>query len=217
MPSPPSLSTWTVIVPVKQITLAKTRLSGIDGETRRALAVAFARDTVAAAGASSMVDHVIVVSNDDVAADIADDIAELIPDEPDSGLNPALVYAAAHVRARRPGAAVAAISSDLPAVRGDDLTRAFQRGPAAPWFVPDANGDGTTLLAAPGGQPWMPAFGAASRRAHLDAGVAEVDLTGLERLRRDVDTAADLDDARRLGVGPSTAAVLADLEARRLA
>jgi 2-phospho-L-lactate guanylyltransferase len=217
MPSPPSLSTWTVIVPVKQITLAKTRLIGIDGETRRALAIAFARDTVAAAASSSMVDHVIVVSNDDAAADIADDIAELIRDEPDSGLNPALVHAAAHVRARRPGAAVAAMSSDLPAVRGDDLTRAFQRGPAEPWFVPDANGDGTTLLAAPRGHRWMPAFGASSRRAHLDAGVAEVDSTGLERLRRDVDTAADLDDARRLGVGPSTAAVLADLEARRLA
>jgi 2-phospho-L-lactate guanylyltransferase len=208
---------WTVIVPVKQITLAKTRLSGIDDTTRRALAIAFARDTVAAAAASSMVDQVVVVSNDDVAADIADGIAELIPDEPDAGLNPALVYAAAHVRTRRPEAPVAAMSSDLPAVRGDDITRAFRRGTPTPWFVPDMDGIGTTLLAAPHGQLWMPVFGAASRRAHLAAGVAEIDTSGLERLRRDVDTAADLVAALRLGVGPSTAAVVAGLETRRLA
>jgi len=217
MPSQPSLSMWTVIVPVKQITLAKTRLSGMDGKTRRALAIAFARDTVAAAAASSMVDRVVVVSNDDVAADIAGGVAELIPDEPDAGLNPALVYAASCVRARRPEAPVAAMSSDLPAVRGDDITRALRRGPSTPWFVPDMDGIGTTFLAAPHGQLWTPVFGAGSRRAHLAAGVAEIDTSGLERLRRDVDTAADLVAALRLGVGPSTAAVVAGLETRRLA
>ena len=217
MPSQPSLSVWTVIVPVKQITLAKTRLSGIDDSTRRALAIAFARDAVAAAAASSLVDHVVVVSNDEVAADIADGLAELIPDEPNAGLNPALVYAVEHVRARRPEAAVAAMSSDLPAVRGTDLDLAFRRGPSTPWFVPDIDVIGTTLLAAPRGQLWAPSFGGASRRAHLDAGFAEIDTSGLERLRRDVDTAADLVDACRLGVGPSTAAVVARLETRRLA
>jgi 2-phospho-L-lactate/phosphoenolpyruvate guanylyltransferase len=215
--SPPRLSIWTVIVPVKQITLAKTRLGGVDADTRRALAVAFARDTVAAAAASLMVGQVIVVSNDDVAAEITGDIAELVPDEPDAGLNQALAHAARHVRERRPDAAVAAISSDLPALRGDDLTRAFRRGLATPWFVPDADGFGTTMLAAPEGQEWTPAFGAGSRRAHLAAGVAEIDVANLERLRRDVDTAGDLADARRLGVGPSTSAVLATLERKRLA
>jgi 2-phospho-L-lactate guanylyltransferase len=164
-----------------------------------------------------MVGLVVVVSNDPVARDIADDIAELIPDTPDAGLNPALAYAATRIRDLRPGAAVAAVSSDLPALRGDDLTRAFERGPAASWLVPDAEGVGTTLLAAPGGAPWLPSFGVESRRAHHAAGVVEIDATGLERLRRDVDTAADLAAARRLGVGEATAAVLASLERRRLA
>lgn len=217
MPSAPSLSLWTVIVPVKQIMLAKTRLSGIDDDTRRALAVAFARDTVAAVASSQLVGHVVVVSNDQIAGDIAGDIAELVPDAPDAGLNPALVYAAKRVRDSRPGAAVAAVSSDLPTLRGDDLTRAFRRGPAASWLVPDADGLGTTLLAAPEGAPWLPSFGVESRRAHRAAGVVEIDVTGLERLRRDVDTAADLAAARRLGVGEATAAVLASLDGRRLA
>jgi 2-phospho-L-lactate guanylyltransferase len=217
MPSSPRLRTWTVIVPVKQITLAKTRLSGVDASTREALAVAFASDTVAAAAASSIVDDVIVVSNDDIASHIAGDIAELVADVPDAGLNPALEYAASYVRARSPDASVAAISSDLPALRADDLTRALRRGPSVPWFVPDADGVGTTMLAAPQAQRWEPLFGPDSRRAHLDAGVVEIDVDDLDRLRRDVDTVADLAAARLLGVGPSTRAVLARLAPGRLA
>jgi 2-phospho-L-lactate guanylyltransferase len=217
MPSSPRLSKWTVVVPVKQITLAKTRLSGIDAGTRQALAVAFASDTLAAAAASSMVDAVIVVSNDDIASHIAGDIAELVADVPDAGLNPALEYAVSYVRARNPDASVAAISSDLPALRADDITRALRRGPSVPWFVPDAAGVGTTMLAAPEAQRWEPLFGPGSRRAHLDAGVVEIDIDGLDRLRRDVDTAADLAAAQLLGVGPSTTAVLARLAPRRLA
>jgi 2-phospho-L-lactate/phosphoenolpyruvate guanylyltransferase len=217
MPSSPRLSKWTVIVPVKQITLAKTRLSGVDADTRHALAVAFARDTVGAAAASSMVEDVIVVSNDDIASQIAGDVATLIADVPDAGLNPALRYAVSHVRAGKPDASVAAISSDLPALRGDDLTRALRRGPSVPWFVHDADGVGTTMLAAPHGQRWKPLFGPDSRRAHLDAGVVEIDVDGLDRLRRDVDTAADLAAAQLLGVGPATRAVLARLAPRRLA
>jgi 2-phospho-L-lactate/phosphoenolpyruvate guanylyltransferase len=218
MHSPQRRPMWTLIVPVKQITLAKSRLSGIDDDTRRALAIAFARDTVAAAAASSMVVQMVVVSNDPVAADIAADVARLIPDVPDAGLNPALEYAVRQVRAERASAAVVAVSSDLPALRGDDLDIALARGPATtPWFVPDAQGVGTTLLAAPTRMPWSPSFGPESRRAHREAGFAEIDLAGLERLRRDVDTASDLADARRLGVGPATAAVLAGLEPSPLA
>jgi 2-phospho-L-lactate guanylyltransferase len=112
---------------------------------------------------------------------------------------------------------VAAISSDLPALRPDDVTRALRRGPSRPWFVADAAGAGTTMLASPEGHDWAPAFGAGSRRAHLDAGVVEINGVGLDRLRRDVDTAADLAAARRLGVGQSTSAVLATMERRRLA
>jgi 2-phospho-L-lactate guanylyltransferase len=217
MTSPPSLPMWTVIVPVKQIMLAKTRLGGIDDATRRALAVAFARDTVAAAARSSRVGQVVVVSNDDAAAEIAADVAELVPDVPDAGLNAALLYAVEQVRDRRPRASVAAISSDLPALRGADLTRAIRLAPATPWFVADADGIGTTMLAAPGGERWAPAFGYGSRLAHLEAGIAPLDVGGLDRLRRDVDTQADLTAARRLGVGPATSAVLAAWEARRLA
>jgi 2-phospho-L-lactate guanylyltransferase len=213
-PSPRSRSIWTLIVPVKQITLAKSRLTGVDDDTRQALAVAFARDTVAAAVAASAVAEVVVVSNDRHALEIARGHARLVPDSPDAGLNPALEHAARTVRARNPRAAVAAMSSDLPALRADDLDRALGSGPEdVGWFVPDADGNGTTLIAAPDGVPWRSAFGPGSRRAHLDAGFAEIvrgrDGRGLDRLRRDVDTRRDLDEAVGLGVGAWTADVLA--------
>jgi 2-phospho-L-lactate guanylyltransferase len=216
MPSPQRPTMWTVIVPVKQTTSAKTRLSGMDADTRRALAIAFAHDTVAAAIASSVVEEVVVVSNDDAAAGIAAAGARVIPDAPSAGLNPALVYAASVVRDRRPSAAIAAISSDLPALRGDDLSQAFAEGPQTSWFVSDAQRVGTTMLAAPAGQAWTPRFGPRSREEHRRLGLVEIGGEGLERLRRDVDTELDLWDAQRLGVGSATRAILATLE-RRLA
>jgi 2-phospho-L-lactate guanylyltransferase len=218
MPSSPDPGPWTVIVPVKQITFAKSRLTGMDEAARRALAIAFARDTVTAAVASPMVGKVVVVSNDKAAADIAAIGATLLPDIPDAGLNPALEYAAARIRSERAGAPVAAISSDLPALRGQDLTHALALGPdASPWFVADAQGVGTTMLASPADCAWTPRFGAQSRAAHRALGIVEVDALDIERLRRDVDTVDDLSVAQRLGVGPNTEGVLADLQTRRLA
>ncbi|PWR10558.1 2-phospho-L-lactate guanylyltransferase, partial [Micromonospora acroterricola] len=74
--------------------------------------------------------------------------------------------------------------------------------------VPDAPGGGTVLLAAPPGVPLDPRFGVGSAAAHAASGA--LPLTGdWPSLRRDVDTAADLTAAARLGLGPRTAALLA--------
>lgn len=205
----PSTMRWHVIIPVKLIAVAKSRLSPLGTDLRQRLAVAFALDVVAAARACPAVARVVVVSNDPVAPRFAALGADVVPDVPDAGLNPALVHAARRVRAGVPDAAIAALSSDLASLDPDTLTRAFGVGPKDHgWFVADAHGVGTTLLAAPGGIAWKPHFGHHSRAWHRADGLTEVDAPGLERLRRDVDTEVDLWDARRLGVGPSTAAVL---------
>jgi 2-phospho-L-lactate guanylyltransferase len=187
----------------------------MDADMRRLLAIAFARDTVAAALASAVVREVVVVSNDADAGGIAALGAALVPDVPDAGLNPALRYAAKLVRSARPGAPLAAISSDLPALRGEDLTRALSSAPGdVPSFVADAQGVGTTMLASPEGREWKPRFGSRSRIAHRGLGFVELEDDGIERLRRDVDTADDLRAARRLGVGEFTAAALARSQRR---
>jgi 2-phospho-L-lactate guanylyltransferase len=55
--------------------------------------------------------------------------------------------------------------------------------------------------------PFGPAFGRRSRAQHVHDGAAELSLD-VPRARRDVDTAVDLWDACRLGVGPETARLL---------
>jgi 2-phospho-L-lactate guanylyltransferase len=210
MPTRPSDSLgWTIIVPVKQTMYAKTRLTGFDPATRKALAVSFALDTVAAALDCSLVTAVVVVTNDDTKDRFVELGASVVPDQPDAGLNPALVYAAQRVRQECPEASLAAISSDLPAVRSADLARAITAAHELGWFVADANGVGTTMVAAGSTAPWQPQFGRHSRAAHRAAGLEEIELSGLERLRRDVDTPVDLWDATRLGLGPYTQQVLA--------
>ena len=204
---------WSVVIPVKVLARAKSRLTGLAGPRRAELALALAADTVAAAVSCPEVAAVIVVSDDQAAAaELAGLGAMIVPDEPDDGLNPALVHGAAVASSLRPAAGTGALAADLPALRPAELGRALRA--AAHWpqaFVPDAAGSGTTLYTARPGALFQPRFGASSRQRHLSAGVAELRLDGIAGLRRDVDTAADLDSAAGLGLGPRTAAIAPQL------
>ncbi len=75
------------------------------------------------------------------------------------------------------------------------------------WFVADAAGTGTTLLAAGPGVELEPHFGAGSALRHEESGAMPV-RAELASLRRDVDTEEDLAAARELGVGEHTARAL---------
>jgi 2-phospho-L-lactate guanylyltransferase len=205
--------TWSLVIPVKVLARAKSRLTELAGPRRPELALALAADTVAAATSCQEVATVIVVSDDPTAeAELTGLGALVIPDEPDDGLNPALVHGAAAASALHPGGGTAALAADLPALRPAELGRALRA--AAHWpeaFVPDAAGSGTTLYTAMPGSRFQPRFGPRSRLAHLSAGAAELDITGIASLRRDVDTAGDLDSAAQLGLGPHTAPLAARL------
>jgi 2-phospho-L-lactate guanylyltransferase len=202
---------WCLVVPVKRLSHAKTRLAAVAGPHREELALAFARDTVAAALACPRVTAVVAVTDDGRAAPVLADLGALVvPDVPDAGLNPALVHGAAEAARRHPGCAIGALSADLPALRPGELAVALDAAAGHERaFVPDAAGSGTTLYTAAAGLPFTPLFGPGSRERHLAAGARELDLDTVPSLRRDVDTEADLAAAVRLGVGPGTSAVLA--------
>ena len=201
--------TWSVVIPVKVLARAKSRLTGLAGPRRAELALALAADTVAAAVGCPEVAAVIVVSDDPAAgAELAGLGAMVVPDEPDEGLNPALVHGAAVASSLHPAAATGALAADLPALRPAELSRALRA--AANWpeaFVPDAAGSGTTLYTAAPGSRFRPRFGPGSRELHRSAGARELDLADVPGLRRDVDTPADLNSAAGLGLGPRTAAI----------
>ncbi|OLB66751.1 MAG: 2-phospho-L-lactate guanylyltransferase [Actinobacteria bacterium 13_2_20CM_2_72_6] len=194
---------WTVLVPVKDLGSAKSRLRGaLPAVPHVDLVLALVLDTLAAALACPAVAGVLVVTSDEVVAVAAREAgAKVVPDAPAAGLNAALSHGAA-VAGR---GALAALLGDLPALRGADLAAALGAATVR-GYAPDAAGTGTTLLAAPPGVPLEPRFGPGSARAHAESGA--VALPAAASLRRDVDTAADLAAAALLGVGARTAALL---------
>ncbi len=214
---PPARSlTWSLVIPVKVLAVAKSRLAGpagVTGEQRAELALAMAADTVAAAVACQDVGTVIVVTDDDLAGGELGDLgAVIIGDKPAGGLNAALVFGAAYADSRWPGRGRAGLAADLPALAPADLAAALTAAAAlAEAFVPDAEGSGTTLYAAGPGTAFCPRFGPRSRDAHLARGVVELDLPEIGGLRQDVDTPADLRLAAGIGLGPRSAAVAAAL------
>ena len=89
---------YVALVPVKPPALGKSRLVGLSGDERRALAAAFALDTVAACVASSSIAEVLVATDD---AAFSVDLAELgaltIPDGVAMDLNGTLRLSLIHI------------------------------------------------------------------------------------------------------------------------
>jgi 2-phospho-L-lactate guanylyltransferase len=205
--------TWSVVIPVKVLAQAKSRLAGLAGPARSELALAMAADTVRAAAACPAVATVVVVTDDPAAASALGALgAQVVADEPDAGLNPALAHGAAVAAASWPDRGTAALAADLPALRPAELDRGLRA--AAQWpeaFVADAAGTGTTLYAARPGVQFRPRFGPGSATRYRDGGATEILLADVVSLRSDVDTPADLRNAISLGVGPRTAELAAQL------
>ena len=222
---------WTVLLPVKVLAQAKSRLAVLAGDRRHELALALASDTVSAVLACPQVARVIVVTSDPVAGPRLSALGALtVPEAPRSAadrkeaarpstdgsqrlLNAALLRGAAVASGRWPGTGLAALTADLPALRPAELTAALRAASdaAGAAFVPDAAGLGTTMYAvAPGGE-FRPMYGGASRARHAAGGAVELALDGVAGLRQDVDTPDDLRAAVALGVGPRTAAVVTEL------
>ncbi len=207
---------WTVVVPVKVLARAKSRLEGLAGPRRGELALAMAADTVSAVLDCPEVARVFAVTSDAVAGpELASLGVSVTSDEPDGGLNVALEHGARVAMLSWPGTGIAALSADLPALRPSELSRALRAAsalqPRRTAFVADEQGVGTTLYAAPPGARFQPMFGGASRRRHAASGACELLLDGIPGLRRDVDTPADLRAAVTLGVGARTMAVAGEL------
>ncbi|MEO5876174.1 MAG: 2-phospho-L-lactate guanylyltransferase [Streptosporangiaceae bacterium] len=204
---------WSLIVPVKSLTSAKSRLAAAAGEHREALVLAMACDTVAAALACPLVAAVLAVTDDPLLAAELTGLGAAVAPDPGTGLNPALRYGSSML-----SGAIGAINADLPALRSAELTgvlAGFRAGALAGAlettggraFVADADGTGTTLYLAGPGTVFAPAFGPDSRARHRALGLRE--LPAGPGLRRDVDTLEDLRAALELGLGPRTE-VIAD-------
>jgi 2-phospho-L-lactate guanylyltransferase len=202
---------WTVVLPVKPLAAAKTRLTPLADSDRVALALAMATDTIAAAVECRAVSAVVVVTDDPAAADAATTVGALVvADVPAAGLDAALVHGAEVARRHRPEDNIALLAADVPAARAREITEALAASLADRCVLADTGGEGTVLLTARAGVDLEPAFGEGSFRRHVASGAVPIDVD-VPGLRRDVDTVADLAAALRLGCGPRTTAVVESL------
>lgn len=204
---------WAVVVPVKGSSDAKSRLG--DMPERAALAEAFALDTVAALLAASAVHRVFVVTGSGrLGSRLAALGAVIVPEAVANRtghdrLNAAIEQGLAAARRACPDSNLAVMTGDLPALRSADIDAVFGLAAAQPRsMVPDAEGIGTTTLFARAGVTFTPRFGLDSRATHETAGHLVLDLPSNSSVRRDVDTAADLDVVGALGLGPHTSVLL---------
>lgn len=205
------MASWALVVPVKPLPLAKSRLAEVAGDRRADLALAMAADTVGAAVGAPDVTAVVAVTDDTRAAALLEALgAVVVADEPAAGLNPALRHGASVARGY--ATAVGALSADLPALRSDVLSAVLgEAAQHAVAFLPDLAGTGTTLYTVTADARFDPLFGKHSARRHRETGAVELRGVASTAARRDVDTRADLLAAAELGVGEHTRALLRDL------
>jgi 2-phospho-L-lactate guanylyltransferase len=202
---------WSIVVPLKPLDQAKSRLRGVPVPLRRALVVAMARDVRDAVLACHSVGEIVIVTRDPLWRGLLG-VRRLhfVADSPTDSLNDALRRGAATCRTSPPGQGVAALTADLPALRPAELDLALGSADvASTFFVPDAHGDGTTLFAARSPAQFWPHYGVGSRARHIEAGALEIRRPELTGIRLDVDTLEDLTRAQALGLGHHTGAVLA--------
>lgn len=164
------------------------------------LALAIALDTVEVA---LRVTAVTVVTSRSAGAAFSALGARIVHD-PGGGLNSAIVAGLGTL-----DGPAGVLLGDLPALTAAELDEALKlAGDHARAFVADSEGVGTTLITALAGFGHRPAFGIASRAAHVAAGYTELVLPVNSGLRRDVDTVSQLSQLSQLSVvGPRTQAV----------
>lgn len=201
---------WTVVMPVKSLAAAKSRLAH---PSPHALSLAFLLDALDAVLATPGVAEVIVVTADPEVMAVASDAGcRIVDDHGHPGINAAAAWGAAHRGADR---GVAVTVSDLPCLTPAACETALRLAAQhATSFLPDADGQGTTMWFGTPGHDVRTCFGVGSRAAHTGAGAVDLvvqhpgDADALLPARRDVDTLADLTDARRVGVGAHCRALL---------
>lgn len=202
---------WTALLPVKPFALGKSRLAPWAHDLRPDWARAFFLDTLDAVLRTPGVERVIVVSSDPQARALARRAdADTVDDTPARGLNAAVRRGArrAATGAVRP---VAVLTTDLAALDPSELAHILTEAHTHPRaFLADHTGLGTTILTARTPTLLLPRFEGTSRTRHAASGAHEITSPDVPGARLDIDTPEDLAAARRLGLGPHSAALFAE-------
>lgn len=206
------MTEWTAIVPVKGWENAKSRMA-LPQPDRMELARAFALDVLDALAETGAVAQIVLISETPDLRMVASRVgATLLRDSVENGLNDAIDLGVDWALTHRPSHPVVVVPGDLPALDASSLEATLRQAARHPRAcVTDIDGTGTTLLAAGSPRLLQPSYGEGSAARHAAAG--HTTLTHVSpRVRRDVDTLADLAHADLIGVGQHTAAAWAGID-----
>ncbi|WP_187774111.1 2-phospho-L-lactate guanylyltransferase [Lolliginicoccus suaedae] len=215
-----------MLVPAKDWSRAKSRLGPRLGPAERSwLAEAMLNDVLATLAGSAAVGSVAVIAGSEAIARAARGHGARILDEatclaahgatpsraePEARLN--MLLAGAARLARRRGNVMAVVHADLPAARTSEIESALDQCAAegATVVVADRHGRGSTMLVHPPDRAPRFRFGPDSARSHGLDGAVDLAVPA-PGLRTDIDSFADIEAARALGVGRFTAEILGSL------
>ncbi|UJA21865.1 2-phospho-L-lactate guanylyltransferase [Thermoleophilia bacterium SCSIO 60948] len=197
----------TAIIPVKRFSQTNQRLLGeIDPRARALLAGSMLSDVLAAVARARRIERTIVVTGEGRAERIALEASkrlrrplEVLQDPVDQGHSEAATLGI--VRAKATGAGcVALLPIDCPLLDPSELDGALDAQPdSGVGVIPDRHGSGTNGLILSPADAIRPAFGADSRRIHLERAEAR-GLAGAVRelpsMALDLDTPDDLEALR---------------------
>ena len=186
-----------ILVPVKRLDLAKSRIA-LPPEHRRRVARVLALHTLRTAAAAVGGDSLTVVTPDSEVADLATVLGAHVVEETIHALNSALEQGLDEVALAWPARRVVVLVSDLPHLTVRDIQWLVRQScsQVGSGHVADMSGTGTTaLLLAADHRPLM-MFGPDSAQRFRSAGCAPL-ATAPAGLRSDLDT---VDDLHRLGI-----------------
>ena len=191
------MGVW-VIVPVKPLNQAKTRLSQVlSPEQRQQLAETMLRHVLGVVQHVPQLMGTLVISRDNKALSIAREYgARTVQESGAPELNAALMRAT-QVISRMNGSAILILPADLPLLVQEDVQGIIHMGEVEPSVViaTDQHQDGTNALFIRPPGLFEYAYGPGSFRRHMDKAHevgAEVHVYQSERLSLDIDVPADL-------------------------
>jgi 2-phospho-L-lactate/phosphoenolpyruvate guanylyltransferase len=196
-PSMLRAKTW-IVVPVKNIELAKQRLaSRLDCHQRQELSLAMLADVLATLQLVKHVSGIAVITRDSKVREFALARQVRVLAETATGIN-AAVNEASKILSEEGCATMVVVPADVPLATPTDfesVIAAHADGETAVTLVADRNGTGTNLLACSPPAALQPSFGENSMERHREA-AREARLTttilDLPNLSLDVDSPADL-------------------------
>lgn len=193
------MSTTCAIVPIKSLANAKRRLApALAPSARRQLVLTMLEDVLAAAGAVTEINPVLVVTPDAMVAELARRKgARVLMEHRASGLNAAVRRGLAEAQALGCERALV-LPADVPLATPEELSQVLAAAGTAPGsaaLVPATDQDGTNALLLTPPQALEPQFGPGSFIAHLSQAVArrlDVRVLQLPGLGADIDRPGDL-------------------------